>query len=369
MPTSFIDQASSVSKNCVDCSICVKQCRFLSEHGSPRSLAEHILEKQDKDISFKCSLCRLCTAVCPKDVDPAALMMAQRCQVTEQGQRQYDSYRALLAYERRGSSRLLSWYGLPEGCDTIFFPGCALPGSRQQRVLDVINQLQDKIANLGVVLDCCTKPSHDLGRLDYFQTMFFGLQAILKKHGIKKVLVACPNCFRMFKEYGDFEVQTIYEVLEAPSTTSAAQQVTIHDPCGVRFDRQIHGAVRRLVSTAGFTIHEMKHHGANTLCCGEGGAVGYLDTDLARSWTEMRREEAGGQQVITYCAGCSHYLGQAMNASHILDLLFEPAKTLAATVKVARSPMTYWHRFRLKKKLAKVLAVDKALCRADIEAS
>ncbi len=367
MKNNLPEKAHAVAEKCVDCSICVKQCPLLSIHGSPRSLAGLFLEEPENDIAFRCSLCSLCTAVCPKDVDPAALFMAQRLQLTHLKKGIYQQHRPLLAYEKRGSSRTFSWYGLPRGCDTIFFPGCALPGSRPQRVIDVVRQLRTDIPNLGVVLDCCTKPSHDLGRLDYFQTMFFGLQAILKKKGIKKVLVACPNCFRMFKEYGQVEVQTIYELLKAPQPSQSLGELTIHDPCGVRFESEIHNAVRSLINSAGFTVREMKHHGKNTLCCGEGGAVGYLDSKLAQSWTEMRRQEAEGQQVITYCAGCSHYLGRVMNASHLLDLLYDPEKTLTGKVKVARSPMTYWHRFRLKKKLAKILSPLSEQCRQDME--
>lgn len=367
MPERFSDKAQSVAKNCVDCSICVKQCRFLQKNGSPRNLAERLLQEPDSDIAYHCSLCRLCTAVCPKDVDPASLFMAQRCQVVNHDKGSYDQHQPLLSYEKLGSSRIFSWYGMPDGCDTIFFPGCALPGSRPQRVLDVIQQLQNEIPKLGVVLDCCTKPSHDLGRLEYFQTMFSGLQATLKKYAIKKVLVACPNCFRMFREYGEVEVQTIYEMLKVPSPSLLQQEVTVHDPCGVRFETTIHQAVRRLIEGTGCTIREMKHHGTKTLCCGEGGAVGYLDKDMAQAWTEMRKKEAGEQQVITYCAGCSQYLSRSMTTCHLLDLLFEPDKTLAGTVKMARTPMTYWHRFRLKKKIANILAPPTALCRQDIE--
>ncbi len=234
-------------------------------------------------------------------------------------------------------------------------------------MLDVIGQLRQQIPQLGVVLDCCTKPSHDLGRLDYFQTMFFGLQKILKKKGISKVLVACPNCYRMFREYSDVEVQTIYEFLTPLQKSSDGQTLTIHDPCGVRFEKHIHTAVRSLVSKAGFTVEEMKHHGTKTLCCGEGGAVGYLDKELALSWTEQRREEAGDMKVITYCAGCSHYLGRMMDTCHLLDLLFEPKATMAGTVKVAGSPLTYWNRYGLKKKLAALLSLQRGLSRKEMQ--
>lgn len=367
MPTRFTDTAQAVQKNCVDCSICVKQCRFLTENGSPQSLAQLFLERPADETAFRCSLCRLCTAVCPKDVDPAGLLASQRCQLVSQNKGIYNQHRPLIAYEKRGSSRLFSLYALPEGCDTVFFPGCALPGSRSQRVIDVIGRLQQTVPKLGVILDCCTKPSHDLGRLDYFKTMFFGLQKILEKRGIKKVLVACPNCYRMFKEYGKQEVRTIYEFLGSPAKISSGQTVTVHDPCGVRFDTHIHSAVRDLISAAGHTVQEMKHHGTKTLCCGEGGAVGYISKELAQSWTEMRAQEAGPKMVVSYCAGCTHFLGKKMAACHVLDLVFEPKKTMAGNVKVAQSPLTYWHRFRLKKKLSQILAPYTPFCREDME--
>lgn len=360
------DQARSVAENCVDCSLCVRQCRFLTANGSPRALAELLLQEPANGLAFHCSLCRLCTAICPKDVDPAALFMAQRRGLADQGQGCFRRHRPLLAYEKRGSSRTLSWYGLPAGCDTVFFPGCALPGSRPQRVLDVVAQLQGQIPNLGVVLDCCTKPSHDLGRQASFQATFAGLLAILKKQGITKVLVACPNCHRMFREYSDLTVQTIYELLIAPTVATAPPLLTIHDPCGVRFDTEVHAAVRRLLAGLGCSVREMKHHGTKTLCCGEGGAVGYLDREMAQAWTELRRQEAGDRPVITYCAGCSHFLGQRMETHHLLDLLFAPTATLAGRSTVNRSPITYWHRFRLKKKLAALMAGHQGRCRQEM---
>lgn len=365
MANNFADRARAVADTCVDCSICVKQCRFLTRHGTPRRLAQLFLDNPTSRLAFQCSLCRLCTAVCPKGVDPAALCMAQRCRVAQGQEGVHSRYRSLLAYEKWGSSSLLSYYGLPEGCDTIFFPGCALPGSRPQRVLDVVAQLRRQIPNLGVVLDCCTKPSHDLGRLDYFQSMFFGLHGFLEDKGIKKVLVACPNCHRMFSEYGRLEVETIYERLSAPHPAKQATPVTIHDPCGVRFAAEIHAAARRLISETGLSLQEMKHHGPKTLCCGEGGAVGSLDGNLARHWTEERRQEAQGRTVITYCAGCSHFLGKGLTCHHLLDLIFAPQATLTGRVRVSRSPLTYWQRWRLKNKTAALLAPHRPLSRRE----
>ena len=55
--------------------------------------------------------------------------------------------------------------------------------------------------------------------------------------------------------------------------------------------------------------------------------MGYLQKELAQAWTTKRAEEASNRKVITYCAGCTHFLGQQMDASHLLDFLYEPQKS------------------------------------------
>ncbi len=355
--TSKIKQKRAINRvldKCIQCNICVKECQFLQQNGDPFTLATLFQQNPLAKTAFSCSLCGLCTAVCPKEVDPAKLFLRQRQQVAENTANRYKEHKPLRSYEKMGSSKLLSWYGLPFNCHTIFFPGCALPGSRARRVLDIMGQLQNQIPDLGILLDCCTKPSHDLGEHEFFQKQFRRIQHFLDTKSIHTVLTACPNCYRIFKEYSNINVKTIYEVL-APQPQHAPHRITIHDPCGVRFYPHIHQAVRTLLQLSNATITEMKHHGSKTLCCGEGGAVGFLHKELAQSWTNKRAEEAHEQKVITYCAGCTHFLGQQMNASHLLDFLFEPEKTMAGQEKVASSPFTYLHRFRLKQKLRKLI--------------
>jgi Fe-S oxidoreductase len=125
----------------------------------------------------------------------------------------------------------------------------------------------------------------------------------------------------------------------------------VHDPCGLRDQGKIHNAVRRLIINSGLTIEEMPHSRNKTLCCGEGGGAGYINKELSDNWGKLRRSEAGNKRIIAYCAGCTGYLGQITPTSHLVDLLFEPEKTLLGQEKVAKSPVTYLNRIILKKKL------------------
>jgi hypothetical protein len=98
----------------------------------------------------------------------------------------------------------------------------------------------------------------------------------------------------------------------------------------------------------------MKHREQTSFCCGEGGSAGFLRPDFARKWTEKRVEEANGIPIASYCAGCTHFLGNSAETFHILDLLLFPEATLANRAKVSKTPFTYWNRYRLKKRMQKV---------------
>ena len=80
--------------------------------------------------------------------------------------------------------------------------------------MNLYDHLKKTIPSLGIILDCCSNPSHDLGAMDNFINKFGELKTFLIEHGIKKVLVACPSCYQVFKEYEEgIMVQTVYEYM------------------------------------------------------------------------------------------------------------------------------------------------------------
>ncbi|HMK60464.1 MAG TPA: VTT domain-containing protein [Dissulfurispiraceae bacterium] len=348
---------TSVSDECTECRVCQEDCRFLQRYGTPKAIADafNAEDAGHAGIAFECSLCQLCTAVCPSGVDPAEMFLEMRREASERGKADYSEHAQICGYEKRGVSKRYTYYSLPVGCDTVFFPGCTLTGTRSSKVLMTYNLLKKSIPSLGIVLDCCTKPSHDLGRTGYFNAMFGELRGYLLDHGIKEVLVACPNCYKVFKRYGKgLDVKAVYQILADGSLIEADKlcgSVTIHDPCAVRFENDIHSSVRTIVSSMGLAIEEMPHRGENTYCCGEGGSVGFMSPDLAQNWGKLRKEEIGGKRVVTYCAGCANYLGRLAPTSHILDLIFEPAATMDGRAVVDKPPLTYWKRLSLKRRL------------------
>lgn len=344
--------AEKIAKECIECGLCQKDCAFLKEFKSPKQMAVDILvNKLDETTAFECSLCGLCQAVCPNGLNIGELMLNLRRIAHKKGV-SFPEHNVIRTYERRGVSPLFTYYALPSGCDTIFFPGCSLPGTRPSQLKHTFGKLQAIIPNLGIVLDCCTKPSHDLGNHERFLKYFSELLDFLSKNGIRQVIVACPNCFKVFKSYGKgLEVQTVYELLQEGLQAVSNREnspVTIHDPCVIRWENGVQEAVRNIGSKLGIELQEMRHSRKKTVCCGEGGSVGFLNEEFVTNWAEIRKKEVNSKDVLTYCAGCSASLNnKGLPNHHILDLLYE--KETGNKANVFNTPFTYMNRLRLKK--------------------
>jgi len=346
---------------CIHCGRCERECAFLQRYGDPGRIAETWQGDNPAHdaIPFSCSLCGLCSEVCPHDLPMAALFLNMRRALVARGRGRYPGHRPLLNYERLGRSRLLRGMFLPAGCDTVYFPGCALPGSRPAITRALITHLQAQVPQLGVVLNCCGKPSHDLGRNQTFSSHFQRLHATLHHRGIRRVLVNCPNCHAVFRNYASgMEVQTVYELLaDAPLPGKPALHgaVIVHDPCVMRTEELPQAAVRTLLGRIGEWIDPLKHTGRLTRCCGEGGAVHGVNPRLAETWAIRHAREAHGERLVTYCAGCALHLDRHTPTSHLLDLLFEPERALAGTLRTVRAPFSYLQRWRLKRHLAQTI--------------
>ena len=351
----------TISRECAECGLCKKECRFLQEYGRPKQIANgfDLFNKEHQAMAYACSLCHLCTAVCPKGLNPADMFLEMRREAVRRGLGDHPEHKGVLHYERRGVSKRYTWYGLPAGCDTIFFPGCTLTGTRPRKTLAFYQYLQRQIPTAGIVLDCCTKPSHDLGRQTYFQTMFDEMKAFLVGNGVRKIVVACPNCYKVFKQYAqEMTVTTAYEFMAndgIPSRRKTGQTVTVHDPCVLRFEEAVHLAVRKLLTKQGLTVQEMPHYGKKTLCCGEGGSAGCLAPEFSGHWGDLRKREVNGNRTFTYCAGCANKLRALMPTGHLLDLMFEPEKALKGKTRVSKPPVTYLNRLWLKHRLKKTV--------------
>jgi Fe-S oxidoreductase len=347
---------STIIDDCTECGGCVRQCAFLKRYGNPLSLAKQYQEGTlEPAVIYSCSLCRLCDVHCPEALQIADMFWKMRCQLVEQGRGPLTQHRRILAYERWGLSRLLRSSAIPDGADTVFYPGCAMAGSRPQQTRRLFELLKKQIPNLGILLNCCAKPSHDLGRIGFFERVFNPQIEVMKQQGVTTIITVCPSCHQIFSSYAEgFEVRTIYQILDSPArlpTLDPGTEMCVHDPCSTRFDPEVHQSVRSITDQLGITVGSMKHQKKRTLCCGEGGSASFVAPDITDRWAEERAEQAAGRPVVTYCAGCVQFLSESMNIVHLVDLLLDPKRALEGTLAISRSPFTYFNRLMLKFKI------------------
>jgi uncharacterized membrane protein YdjX (TVP38/TMEM64 family)/Fe-S oxidoreductase len=338
----------------------MRQCAFLTRHGSPARIARTALENDEYAQAFECSLCGLCDAVCPQDLQVQDMFLHMRRKAVETNPELLKRFKGLRSYVGMGRSRWLQSYALPQGCTQVFFPGCALPGTRADLTWKVYAHLTQQIPALGLVFDCCAKPYNDIGMHEKFADNIADLGNKLKKHGITRVITACPNCYEVFQRYlPQIELTSVYEVLDADTSNANIEQiavpsqVTVHDPCVNRTRRDVQSAVRNLIQVRGLAITEMKNHAETTICCGEGGCVMATDSDLAQSWRRQRVHQSDGLPVVTYCAGCVEYLSPDMPTLHVLDFLDHSSTPNLDPVQPTRGLKRYLDRFNLKRKAEK----------------
>ena len=356
--TSLDTALAKVIDDCTECGGCLRQCAFLQRYGNPLLLAQqHQAGSLAPEVIYSCSLCKLCDVHCPEALNISEMLWLMRCRLVEDGRGPLRQHRRILSYEKLGLSRLLRLSRIPEAADTIFYPGCALAGTRPKQVQELFTQLKKKIDHLGIVLNCCTKPSHDLGRTDFFEQTFNSQIKEFQERGITTLITACPSCHQIFTRYAEgMEVKTIYQILDGPTpdqNIDASNELCIHDPCSTRFDSEVHQSVRSITEQLGLTIGSMKHQRKRTLCCGEGGSACFVAPEITNQWAEQRAEQAAGRPVLTYCAGCVHFLSGKMTTIHLVDLMLDPEKALAGKAPVSRWPFTYLNRMMLKYKLSR----------------
>lgn len=349
-------QIHHVADNCVNCKVCVKECKFLDTYATPGDICnEFISGKLAPSTLFKCNLCGLCDAVCPKKLSVVDAFLSVRKSITAANESILKNHKRICNYEDYGHSKLFSLYEIPDNCSTVFFPGCTLNSTKSTTTERTFHHLRQFIPDIGIVLDCCHKPSRDLGRTERFEEKFSAVIGRLEKQGIKKIITACPSCHVTFREYaGNFEITTVYEELihNPPAIEPLfSEEMSIHDTCVTRFDTKLHDSVRQLSSICGISIKEAPHCREKTICCGEGGAAVFIAPDITKGWKEIRKMESESNRVITYCAGCSSTLGEDIRSSHLLDLLFNSVKTKNNQEQQTKSPYTYFRKLQLKIRL------------------
>ena len=232
---------------------------------------------------------------------------------------------AILAEQQRAFSPELAF--LTGESDTAFFPGCSMMAHDAALVMRVWRYLATIYPGLALCTCCCGGHSAYVGLDKYFERSS-QIRQMLDKGGVKRLIVCCPNCRRLFSHFKGLEVITVWQVLDEhpprfQSVPADIPRYFLHDPCPARQDTASQDQVRRLLQRAGFPYEEMTLSRQKTVCCGRKHMLHLRDPQTAEKLRQLSLSQLKGRYLICWCFSCCASFSQAgCRCLHPLEIAF-----------------------------------------------
>ncbi|PKU24912.1 pyridine nucleotide-disulfide oxidoreductase/dicluster-binding protein [Telmatospirillum siberiense] len=322
------------------CLECVKVCDFLAHHGSyPKRYIREIYNNdcivmgahKANRMANTCSLCGLCSAVCPEHLPMGDFCLEARQSMVLRGKMQpsfHDFALRDMAFSTGDAFALARHQPGTTSSAALFFPGCQLSASSSDHVAAAYAYLRQRLpGGVGLMLGCCGAPAHWGGEEGLFRSALQSLEDEWERMGRPKIITACSSCYRVFKDHRpDFPVTslwTLFEEIGLPPARKAPPSgpLAIHDPCTTRDEADVQRSVRALLDRIGVASQDIGDPGL-TSCCGFGGLMSFVNPDVADKTIDRRARESDADYV-TYCAMCrDNFARRGKRALHVLDLVF-----------------------------------------------
>ncbi len=155
---------------------------------------------------------------------------------------------------------------------------------------------------------------HDLGNERAFERHALKVVKRLKMAGVERIVTPDPHTAYALKSlypmYADFdlEVKSYLELIESVRTNSE-ETFVIHDPCYYGRYLGISERVRDVLDRSGIKYHDVKYSKNITSCCG--GPVEAISPLISSKIAELRLEELGESEILTFCPICLANLRRA----------------------------------------------------------
>jgi len=365
------EEAVREAERCLPCNCleCVKVCEYLAHYKSyPKRYVREIYNNDcivlgnhpSNRLVNSCSLCGLCAAVCPEDLNMGEVCLAARESMVSKRKMPPSAHDFALRDMASSRSEAFLLARHQPGFATsqaVFFPGCQLSASSPDHVARVYEYLRAKIpGGIGLVLGCCGAPAHWSGEKKLFEDVLKSLREELVRMGNPRMITACSSCYRMFKDYlSDVSVESLWtqldhEAIKPDRPADFVRSLAVHDPCTTRNEESIQGSVRNLLKKSGADVIELNERGLTT-CCGYGGLMQFVNAEVADKVVNRRIHQSDADYV-TYCAMCrDNFARRGKRTLHILDVLFQDNSDDPATRPDPGFSARQENRARLKRKL------------------
>lgn len=309
-------ESGRLQQECGSCGVCRKVCPFLETYGTPDS----IIASQSADI-FLCTTCGACDTVCPLDLSPSAALLEAKTALLETAAalpKVRKALRSAKAYARWGSRAPFSFY---DAAETVFWPGCDLAAAGPE----IITRTRDLLSGglqqpIGLAVDCCFDPVYQMGGLATTEQAADRIRRRFARRGIRRVVTGCGNCAKLFSRFlPEIQVMHVLEALppDAVAPSPAQEGVYLHHPCPSYRRDGLRQRTRELLRDRTPVARETDI----PLCCGLGGGIHKISSEMAQRFTDRVTQAAGTSPVVTSCMACTgRFREQGHEARHILEL-------------------------------------------------
>ncbi len=349
---------------CLDCGKCTVVCpvAHFNPEFNPRLIIQRRLNRQNgpdgetasviDETIWSCLDCRMCVERCNYQVKFPEFITALRAEAVDRGVRVQCSHGGALqsAMHMMAGKGLkqerLAWLPddiiLTEQSETRFFVGCApyfdvIFGDIGVKTLEGVTGALRLLNKSGIPFNllanerCCGRDLLLQGDRDGFEALAKMNLAEFNRHGVKKIITYCPECYTCLKnEYpkvsgnSAIQVVSLVEVL-APlaqenklNPGSLNKKVTYHDPCTLGRGFRLFDEPRQLLrSLAGVQISEMENNRENALCC---GANPWANCNIVNRQVQGQRlaqaEATGAEILVTACPKCQIHLTCAQKSEN-----------------------------------------------------
>ena len=316
----------------------------------------------DPDALWACTSCGACVQQCPVDIEHVdAIVDMRRYQVLMESAFPKELGGTFTKLERQGNPwglparARLDWakgldFSVPvvgadvesaADVDYLFWVGCA--GAYEDRakrttraVVELLHAAGVSFAVLGDGETCTGDPARRAGNELLYQMLAAQNVEVLNEVGATRIVVTCAHCFNTIsREYpqlgGRYEVVHHTVLLDRLVSdghltllpADDERTVTYHDPCFLGRHNQVYSPPRELLGAIpGVTVAEMPRSGADSFCCGAGGARVWMEESIGTRISTTRATEAlgtGADIIATACPYCTVMLTDGVAAARASD--------------------------------------------------
>jgi len=295
-----------------------------------KEVMEGTIELNDELIEtlFQCTTCASCAENCPSGVNPPEIIKQARKDMVNLGSC-HPAFKAMNEVLKTSTNIYAEEesedFDRPkkETAEYVYFVGC-VGLYREDEATEAALELMDRLDIDYTLIEevCCSGVLEDVGFAINENLASTNIERILAT-GAKTVITGCPYCVRTFNNktqyagLGENGVQVIHIsqfLKDFDLGVKTDKRVTYHDPCDLGRHCGIYEEPREIIRKIAPNFVEMRHHHADSLCCGAGGGVRGAFAKNSISMARRRLQEAeeiDADVVLTECNSCAHNLANA----------------------------------------------------------